>query len=144
MDRFTFILQLLLTSKGQAGTSNLINSPQMNPQSESHSLLQVSLATRDGAEFLTSTVHIRAESCNSIPDLLFLSMWYFKAALMVPAPRTHQTSEELGQQLDIKEERTHLLKTLWHSCLPRLAWVPTLKFKWWYISLGVFIGFLHL
>lgn len=31
---------------------------------------------------------------------------------MVPAPRTHQTPEELGQQLDIKEEWAHLLKTL--------------------------------
>lgn len=32
MDRLTFILQLPLTYKQPAGTSNLINSPQMNPE----------------------------------------------------------------------------------------------------------------
>lgn len=32
MDRLTFILQLPLTFKQPAGTSNLINSPQMNPK----------------------------------------------------------------------------------------------------------------
>lgn len=64
-----------------------------------------------GAEFLASTVHISIESYNSIPDLLFLPTRYFKVALMAPAPRSFQTSEELGQQLDIMEEWAHL-KTL--------------------------------
>lgn len=67
---------------------------------------------QDRAEFLASTVHISVESYDSIPDLLFLSIRYFKVALMVPAARTYQTSEVLGQQLDITEEWAHILKTL--------------------------------
>lgn len=122
MDRFTFILQLLLTFRGQAGTSDLINIPlNESSKSESHSLLQVSLAPQDRAELLAPTIHLSIESYSSIPDLSFLSLRCFKVMLMVPAPRACQTCEELGQQLGIVEAWAHFLQTLRHSCLPRLA-----------------------
>lgn len=136
-----------LIFQGQAGTNNLINSPQMNPQGvKAAAFSRYPWIHRTELNSFPPLFTLTIESNNSSPNLLFLPMWYFKVALMVPAPRTYQTLWRAGpangyhRRMGIPSKNTVTLlspKTGW-------AWVPALKYKWWCTSFGIVIVFLHL
>lgn len=123
----TFILQLLITLKGQAGMSNLKQHPKLVLKVWESILLQFSWAAPDGAEF-PGLQHshrcwfLQFHSWSFVPFYVV-----FQGCVNSTSFNSHQTSKQLGEQLDITEERKHLLKSVWHSCLPRLAWVPALN-----------------
>lgn len=140
MDRFTFILQLLLTFRGHAGASNLINIP-LNESSKRVAAFCRSpwlhgQSWTPGPHYSYEHWVLRLHSWFFVP---FYS--HFKVVLMVPAPRVPdlwRAGPAAGYRGSVGTLSTNTVTYL----SPKTGRETALKLRWWCSSLVGFIVFL--